>query len=124
MKLAVIGSREYPNMDLVTEFVLALASKEKLVIVSGGARGVDLAAETAAKSAGVETDIYPADWDNLGKKAGYVRNTAMSKVVDRCVAFWDLKSRGSKHMINECLKRGVPVTIFPPNVGKLIYDGV
>ena len=50
--------------------------------------------------------IYPADWLNLGKRAGYVRNTDIVKNSDMIIAFWDGKSKGTKHTIGLAQKMG------------------
>lgn len=65
---------------------------------------------------------YPADWQNLGKKAGPARNRAMvaaaliaaqdkSDVV--CLAFWDGLSRGTGNCIETAVRAGVRVEITP-----------
>lgn len=41
----------------------------------------------------------PADWNKYGKSAGYKRNEQMAIYADACLAFWDGKSKGTKHMI-------------------------
>ena len=43
---------------------------------------------------------FPADWDKYGKAAGYKRNEEMARNADALIAFWDGKSRGTKHMID------------------------
>ena len=43
---------------------------------------------------------FPADWDKYGKAAGYKRNGEMARNADALIAFWDGKSRGTKHMID------------------------
>lgn len=55
MKIAIVGSRDYHDLAAVWRYVESLP--EDTVIVSGGARGVDAAAEMAAKSRGMETEI-------------------------------------------------------------------
>lgn len=48
MKIAVVGSRTFPDLTQVVDFVRELPLDA--VVVSGGARGVDQAAEWAAKA--------------------------------------------------------------------------
>jgi len=42
VKIAIVGSRDYPKMDLVKQYITDNLSKEKDVVVSGGARGSTL----------------------------------------------------------------------------------
>jgi hypothetical protein len=48
-----------------------------LVIISGKAPGADTMAEQWALLNYVSAEIYPADWESHGKRAGYLRNKQM-----------------------------------------------
>ena len=85
--------------------------KADVEVVSGRARGADRMGERYARENGLEIHEYPADWDKYGKRAGYIRNEAMAKVADCLIAFWDGKSRGTKHMINLAKKHGLKVRV-------------
>ena len=104
-RLAIVGSRDYPD----EEAVIALVNKLKptTIVVSGGARGVDSVAVLAAMARGLETEVFNADWNKHGKKAGYLRNVELVNSVDGLFAFWDGKSRGTKHAIELARKRGI-----------------
>lgn len=102
MKVAIVGSRNFSALSLVSDFVSALP--EDFVIVSGGAAGVDRTAENAAKKRGMKTEIYLADWNRLGKAAGMIRNTDIVKACDILIAFWDGKSRGTQDSIIKACK--------------------
>jgi hypothetical protein len=56
---------------------------------------------------------FPADWDLHGKAAGPIRNREMAEYADELLALWDGKSRGTKNMIEEMIKAGKPVHIYP-----------
>lgn len=56
-------------------------------------------------------DYFPAEWDRYGKRAGYIRNEEMAKHADALVAFWDGKSRGTKHMIDTARKYNLSIRI-------------
>ena len=109
MRIAIVGSREFPEMDMVREFVAALPSDA--VVISGGARGVDSVAEEAAGTRGLETVIFPAEWDRHGKKAGFLRNKDIVAAADKVVAFWDGKSKGTAHTIRLAQEAGKTVEI-------------
>ncbi len=112
-RVAIVGSRSYPRPDLVEAFVADLPDGS--VVVSGGARGADTFAEEAAKAAGLETLIFHADWENLGRKAGPLRNEQIIAHADRVVAFWDGRSRGTLNSVALASRAGLPVEIFGPD---------
>lgn len=104
MYVAIVGSREFGDLEQVVEFVNALPAGT--VVVSGGARGVDSIAEAAAKRRGLETCIYPADWLRWGKAAGIRRNVDIVNKADVIVAFWDGRSRGTEYTIELARAKG------------------
>lgn len=54
---------------------------------------------------------FPANWDALGKSAGYVRNATMAKEATHLLAIWDGISSGTRHMLNIALKQGLHVKV-------------
>ena len=56
--------------------------------------------ENSTPRSGIPIRYFPADWQTLGKSAGYQRNTQMAQYADALVAFWDGRSKGTKHMID------------------------
>lgn len=93
-------------------------------IVSGGARGVDRLGERWAKRQGISLRKFTADWAEYGKKAGILRNITMAEYADALIAFWDGRSRGTKHMISEAKRRGMPYWIVSVNTGEVEMHGV
>jgi hypothetical protein len=81
-------------------------------VVSGCARGVDRNGEAYAAKHGIPVALFPADWANLGKKAGMVRNCEMADYADALIAIWDGKSSGTKHMIDTAKSKGLKVYVF------------
>jgi hypothetical protein len=81
------------------------------VVVSWGAPGVDSFAEVAAKARGLETLIFAADWEGLGRRAGPIRNERIVTRADRVVAFWDGASRGTLNTVLLAQRAGLPVEI-------------
>jgi hypothetical protein len=108
-RVAIIGSRGFAARWKVEEYIDELA--HDTVIVSGGAPGVDTWAHEYALKCEHPTELYRADWQEHGKKAGYLRNQLIVSKVDRVVAFWDGVSKGTKHTIDLALKSGVDLEV-------------
>lgn len=101
--------------DILSSITDKNKNLDKIRIISGAARGADQLGEQYAKIVGYEVSRFPADWDGLGKMAGYVRNAEMAKyaIADEnygvLIVFWDGKSKGTKHMIDLAEKNGLDV---------------
>ena len=103
-RVIIAGSRNFNNYELLKKECDAFLSDKKekynITIISGGARGADFSGEKYAQDEGFDLEIYPAQWDKFGKRAGYRRNEQMAEVADALIAFWDGSSRGTKHMVD------------------------
>ncbi len=121
MKIAIVGSRDYPDLDKVIAKVQHLKElyQDDLVIISGGARGVDMTAQKEAERLGIQTQIFPADWDRLGKQAGMIRNYDIVKACDKVIAFWDGISKGTLGTMNIARRQNKEVTVVLPETKKL-----
>lgn len=109
-KLAIVGGRDFTDYPLLENETIKFLEElghtdsDDVVIVCGMARGADLLGHAFATDQGCEVIKYPAKWDELGRRAGFVRNEEMARVCDAVLAFWDGESRGTAHMIN-CAQR-------------------
>ena len=101
MKIIIAGGRTFTDYDLLCQNCdKALSLQTEIEIVSGTANGADKLGEKYANEKGYTIKQFPADWDKYGKSAGYKRNEEMAKYADALIAFWDGKSKGTKHMID------------------------
>lgn len=100
-RVIIAGTRTFTDYSLLCRYADFKLSNitDKIEIISGGARGADSLGERYAKERGYSLKIFPADWDRLGKRAGFVRNRQMAKNADALIAFWDGKSPGTASMI-------------------------
>lgn len=98
MKVAVIGSRNFSNYNLLKAILDEIFITQ---IVSGGAKGADTLAERYAKENKIPTKIFLPDWNKHGVSAGFIRNTDIINDADYVVAFWDNKSNGTRDSINK-----------------------
>ena len=115
-KIIVCGYREFFDYDFVKRKLDKILSEKRkthtIVIVSGGCRGADKLGEKYSFENDDELEIYKAEWDVYGKKAGPVRNTKMSEISDACVAFVCKKSKGTFDMIRKMKRLGKPVRVY------------
>lgn len=116
MKLAIVGSRDYPKLEQVREFVWGLSPDT--IVVSGGAKGVDQAAQEEAEKRGLEVIVLRPDWDRLGRAAGVIRNTEIVAACDGLVAFMkEGGSRGTSDSIAKARTAGKLKAVFTPSRG-------
>ena len=110
-RVIVAGTREFDNYLLLrtklADYLLPIPNEE-IEIVSGTARGADKLGEQYASDYNLKCIKFPADWNTYGKSAGYRRNAEMAKYASQehgvLFAFWDGKSKGTKHMIDLAYK--------------------
>lgn len=110
IRIIVAGSRDFDDYSLLKltlkEYIngLDIADLSQVVIISGAARGADTLGEYFAYDYQIAVRKFPAKWDEIGKRAGWVRNAEMAKYAAEkhgvLFAFWDGKSRGTKNMID------------------------
>ena len=118
MKLIIAGSRNVDSLTLVRLCFKQFKYRDKIeCVISGCARGVDRLGEAIAKENGLKVISKPANWDLHGKSAGYKRNNEMAEIADCLLAIWDRESKGTKHMIDIALKKGIYIEVYD-NFGK------
>lgn len=78
------GSRNWDDDTPVHLIIRGLKNyqdetENEIVILEGDYSGLDKMAGFIARAKGLTVKPYPADWNNLGKKAGPIRNRKMLK---------------------------------------------
>lgn len=108
-RVIVCGGRDFRDADAVSGVLDAVLAKHPdLVVVQGGADGADRLAFDWAKAHGVPVSTFPANWEQLGRRAGPVRNATMLRVgAAGVVAFPG--GRGTADMVRQAEAAGVPV---------------
>jgi len=115
MRVIVCGGRNYSNRQAVYDALEALYHKvplDTLMVIQGGAKGADALAREWCQQRYVEYVNVPADWNNLGRSAGPLRNQKMVSKYrpDLVLAFPG--GRGTADMVARAKEAGVPVE-FP-----------
>lgn len=112
MKLIIAGSRSITDVGAVFKVLNSLAIKPDEV-VSGCCHGPDAYGEWWAKRNNIPVKKFPADWDQWGKKAGFIRNKKMALYADELIAFRGAgKSNGTDHMIQQMEHLKKPTTVI------------
>lgn len=125
MRIIVAGSREFKDYNLLSEKLMdyleymndkdVVDNPSQIKFISGAARGADTLGEQFSYNYGYDVIRFPAKWDELGKRAGYVRNAEMAKYAAEkygvLFAFWDGKSKGTKNMIDLAKRYGLEIHV-------------
>lgn len=106
MKVGIVGSRNLLVADL--ENYLPGNTTE---IVSGGAKGVDKCAKEYAKINNIKLTEFLPKYEKYGRAAPLKRNLQIIDYADMLIAFWNGKSKGTKHVIDSCKKKNKPIKI-------------
>lgn len=139
MKIIVTGSRSIQKYSVVSDAIISshFYKNENIEeIVSGTDIGVDKLGEYWADIYNISVKRFPAKWEDTenkpekeiryGKygpywiKAGIVRNAEMADYADGLILVWDGKSRRSKNMVQEMIKRNKPTFVYSYKDGKVI----
>lgn len=113
-RVLVCGGRDYDDaeklvaeLDLIREQQVPAGSR--FVLIHGDQSGVDRLAKSWAEFYKLKIIPFPAAWKKFGKAAGPIRNTQMLEEgnPDLVVAFPG--GRGTKNMIQQAKKYGVPI---------------
>ncbi|GAC1327525.1 MAG: hypothetical protein NVSMB17_01650 [Candidatus Dormibacteria bacterium] len=113
VKVAIVGSRHFPEMERVTEFVRSLPAGA--IVVTGGASGVDATAGQAARERALGLIKLPPRFEETTDPAASGRrNQELVDSADVLVAFWDGRSNGTRRTVDRALESGKEVHVLLP----------
>jgi len=120
MRILVCGSRHFDDFNQLNQLLADLDFRGTVgeprikTIIEGEAKGADTLARKWGEMNGKEILKFPADWDKHGRAAGPIRNNQMldEGKPDLVVAFLAKDSKGTKNMIEQAEKAGVPVKVI------------
>jgi predicted Rossmann fold nucleotide-binding protein DprA/Smf involved in DNA uptake len=109
MKVGIIGSRKFINFSLLEDTLIKWQIDQGAIscIISGGADGTDKLSERFAEKYNVKKEIFLPNFSSkLYKAQPYLeRNKKIVSESDCIIAFWDGKSKGTKHTLKEAKKQ-------------------
>lgn len=119
-RLAVVGTRDFSDFVYIKDKINSLGLDINL-IVSGGAKGVDMVAEAYARWYGIPLLVFPVGygddqkfgWSTHGRAAGVIRNQKIVDACDEVIAFPKEGGRGTQDTMRKAEKAGKKLHIFP-----------
>lgn len=87
-------------------------NNKAIKVISGMAKGADTLGIRYADEHKLTKILFPANWKEYPRIAGFLRNNDMLSVATHLIAFWDGKSNGTKHMIEIAQMKGISVWVF------------
>lgn len=87
-RIAIVGSREFQNWNMLREEVASHIKSPFDEIVSGGAAGADNMAQRFAKEFGHDIGIKYPKYQLYGKPATFIRNKVIAENSDLVLAFY------------------------------------
>jgi YspA, cpYpsA-related SLOG family len=110
MKTIVVGSRGFEDCQFVSR-AIEMARWTITEVVSGCARQIDRLGERWTAARNIPVERFPAEWERLGKAAGFLRNEQMARYAEALVALWDQNSSCSWHMVHRATELGLAVLV-------------
>jgi len=113
MRVGIVGSRHFPELERVAEYVRSLPATTSLV--TGSASGVDATATRAARDKGLPVRVLGASFEEAADAGSAMeRNQRLVGSCDVLVAFWDGSSPGTRRTVERALDSGREVHVFVP----------
>lgn len=114
MKVLVTGSRDWQTPQDVFDALDAAAPD---VVIHGGCpTGADAFAEQWCIQSGTPQEVYEAEWERFGKRAGFLRNRRMvEQSPDLVLAFSRNESRGTAMTMKLAHEAGIEVRVHRSN---------
>lgn len=124
MRVLITGSRDWDDWVRIAWAFAQIRDDHRyrpaddgypeVTLVSGACpSGADLLAEQLADQFEWRIERHPADWDQYGKRAGFLRNSEMVNLgADVCLAFIKNESRGASMTARLAEEAGIPTRRF------------
>jgi len=111
IRALVCGGRDYLDRAALYAALNDLhAARPFAIVITGGARGADTMAHEWAMAQGIQTKVYMAEWERLGRKGGPLRNQRMLNEGKPNLVVAFAGGRGTANMVMQA--RGVGVEVI------------
>ena len=117
-KVIIAGGRDFDDYEYMSTKLDELFkdpntfNNNTIKVISGMAKGADTLGIQYADENKLTKILFPANWKEYPRIAGFLRNNDMLSIATHLIAFWDRKSNGTKHMIEIAQMKGIPVWVF------------
>lgn len=122
-RILITGSRDWDDTKAIERALSKYVMEdedgfweipERFTLISGACpTGADRLCEEFWGGYNGTLDLYPADWDKYGKRAGFVRNAEMVALQpDICYAFIKNNSKGATMTADLAAKKDIEVVTF------------
>lgn len=121
MRILVTGSRDWDDWLEIAVQLFRHTGYDQTTVVHGACpTGADHIADIVAselmpflETVRVLVERHPAEWEEYGKRAGFIRNAKMVDLgADVCLAFIKNGSKGATMTADLAEKAGIPVKRF------------
>lgn len=110
MKVAIIGSRNFEQFNF--QKILDNIPGNCTEIVSGGAKGIDTIAADIAEALHLKFTCFKPEYHIYAKSAPLKRNQQIVDYSDYILAVWDIKSKGTMHVLSRCIAQKKPFKVI------------
>ena len=117
MRVAISGSRTFPDRHLVERVIERRLWAGDFIVIGDAPAGVDLFAWEYLKRQGIHRAHWQreiARWKEFGIPAGHERNGRMLRDADELIAIYapGPLTRGTTDAVEQALAKGIPVHVY------------
>jgi hypothetical protein len=126
--IGIVGDRNFNDKNYIKAGLLTVCEENKIpineiMIVSGGAKGVDKNAIIIANELKCQNKEYLPDYEKFGRGAPIIRNKQIIENSDLVIAFPTKESKGTRNSISVAKENNKPCYVFEVKTIEQINEG-